>query len=110
MKPFQRFPIELVFWISALFLLATAAPHAELEDAHFSLCPLAYMGFSWCPGCGLGRSITQLLHGDLVASFKLHSLGLPALLLIVYRIFTLSRMEWAKYKKKDLKNKEEYYV
>lgn len=109
MKPFHRLPIELIFWISALFLLATATPHTDSGEAHLSLCPLASLGFSWCPGCGLGRSITLLFHGDLLASFKMHWFGIPALLTIGHRIFVLSVTERAKYKR-NLKEKEGYYV
>ena len=109
MKLFQRLPVELFVWISALFLLATATPVATAEAVHGSLCPLATLGFSWCPGCGLGRSITLLFHGDLAASFRMHWLGVPAVLILGNRILTLSKMEWAKYKR-ILKEKEGYYV
>jgi hypothetical protein len=87
MKNNKPFPLELFCWISALVLLATADPHAH----HFTLCPLANLGITWCPGCGLGRSITSLFHGELSASFSHHWLGLPALALIGNRIFQLSK-------------------
>jgi len=110
MKPFNRLPLELVIWISALFLLATATPHTDRDELHHSLCPLANMGLSWCPGCGLGRAITLLFHGDIMGSLKLHWFGIPAVSIIGYRIFILSRMEWTTYKTKNLKEKERYYV
>jgi len=47
------------------------------------------MGITWCPGCGLGHSIAFLLHGDLRNSFHAHWLGVPALIIILYRIFDL---------------------
>lgn len=87
MKYIKSFPIELVFWLVALVLLATANPH----EHHFSLCPLANLGFDWCPGCGLGRSITALFHGDVKESFAHHWFGIPALLTIAYRICQLSK-------------------
>ncbi|KQB99147.1 DUF2752 domain-containing protein [Pedobacter sp. Hv1] len=87
MKHFKSFPLELFFWIAALVLLATADPH----EHHFSLCPLANLGLTWCPGCGLGRSITSLFHGDVSASFSHHWFGIPALILICYRIYQLSK-------------------
>jgi hypothetical protein len=80
---------ELVFWIAGLIALACANPSAQ---AHYTLCPLKLMGFNWCPGCGLGHSISFLFHGDLKQSFHAHWLGVPALLIILYRIFTLVRM------------------
>ena len=50
------------------------------------------MGFNWCPGCGLGHSIAFLLHGDIRNSWHAHWLGVPALVIIVYRIVELVRM------------------
>jgi hypothetical protein len=47
------------------------------------------MGITWCPGCGLGHSIAFLLHGDVRNSFHAHWLGIPALLIILYRIVDL---------------------
>ncbi|TFF40416.1 DUF2752 domain-containing protein [Mucilaginibacter psychrotolerans] len=57
--------------------------------SHFSLCPLKAMGIAWCPGCGLGHAIAYLFHGDIRASFHAHWLGIPAVLGILYRIYTL---------------------
>ncbi|WP_131538208.1 DUF2752 domain-containing protein [Pedobacter nototheniae] len=86
MKYIKSFPLELSFWIIALVLLATANSH----EHHFTLCPLANLGFEqWCPGCGLGRSISQIFHGEFSQSFKQHWFGFPALLIIFYRIYTL---------------------
>ena len=47
------------------------------------------MGFKWCPGCGIGHSIAWLLHGNIKNSLHAHWLGIPALVLIVYRIVVL---------------------
>lgn len=47
------------------------------------------MGFTWCPGCGIGHAIAWLLHGDVKNSLHAHWLGIPALILIVYRIIVL---------------------
>ncbi|MGF1925696.1 MAG: DUF2752 domain-containing protein [Bacteroidia bacterium] len=86
MDNIKRLPLELGFWILALVLLATANPH----DHHFSLCPLANLGVDWCPGCGLGRSISALFHGEIAESLDFHWFGIPALLVIIYRILTLT--------------------
>lgn len=99
MKYIKSFPIELTFWILALVLLATANPH----EHHFSLCPLANLGITWCPGCGLGRSITALFHGDVSASFSHHWFGIPALILICYRIYQLTKQLFNKQKEINLK-------
>ncbi|SFA43539.1 Protein of unknown function [Pedobacter suwonensis] len=88
MKYIKSFPLELFFWLTALILLATADGHQH----HFTLCPLANLGFEdWCPGCGIGRSISHILHGEFTESFSEHWFGFPALLIIIYRICTLIR-------------------
>ena len=87
MRHVKSFPLELVFWVLALILLATSDPHQH----HFSLCPLANLGITWCPGCGLGRSITALFHGDVNASLTHHWFGIPAIMVISYRIFQLAK-------------------
>jgi hypothetical protein len=91
MKMLSRFPLELIIWISVLVALASATPYSHLHDPGFTLCPLSNLGIKWCPGCGLGRSITNLFHGNIRESIKLHWLGIPALLLICARIVTLSQ-------------------
>jgi len=85
----RRIPLELIFWIMGLFLLAIAEPQAHDQVHHFTLCPLANLGLDWCPGCGLGRSVTQLFHGNLKESLHQHWLGLPAVVIIGLRIRTL---------------------
>jgi hypothetical protein len=59
-------------------------------NAHYSLCIFKFMGFGLCPGCGIGHSISYLLHGDLSSSFHAHPLGIFALPVIVYRMYQLS--------------------
>jgi len=85
MRILRHFPFELLFWIMALILLGAAKP----GEHHFSLCPLANWNI-WCPGCGLGRAISAIFHGELRESIALHWFGIPALLLIVYRMGQLS--------------------
>ena len=99
MKLLNHIPLELIFWVVGLILLGTAQPPEHNHLQHFTLCPLANMGFQWCPGCGIGRAITQLLNGNLAASWQHHWFGVPALLIIVSRIMLLFRL--------FLKNKKE---
>lgn len=110
MKTLKRVPFELIFWIVALVLLAMADTHKHGAGPHFTLCPLANMGFDWCPGCGIGRSITQLFHGNYLESLKYHWFGLPALLIICWRIWVLIKMNFKNNKLLNLKYKEERYV
>lgn len=87
---FSKLPIELLCWTTALTMLYFANPYAH----HFTLCPLENAGFSWCPGCGLGRSITLLMHGEIAASFGMHWLGMPAFLIIMHRIYILLKRKY----------------
>jgi len=93
MKIFNRIPLELIIWITVLIALATATPSDHFHKPDFTLCPYTNLGFKWCPGCGLGRSITHLFRGNVQESLKMHVLGIPALLLICARIVTLTRLK-----------------
>ncbi|MFY0685610.1 MAG: DUF2752 domain-containing protein [Cyclobacteriaceae bacterium] len=84
----QVLDIELMAWVMGLLILALAEPS---HHQHFTLCPIASLGFDWCPGCGLGRSITFLFNGMLQESFEMHPLGGFALVMLIFRIYTLSK-------------------
>ncbi len=83
-----QIPWEALAWIGGLVYLGIIDPHASY---HLTLCPFNLLGFDHCPGCGLGLSISYLLHGDLVRSWSAHPLGLFALPILVWRIFSLIR-------------------
>lgn len=78
---------EALLWVVALVALAIIPID---QEAHFTLCPLSNFGFDFCPGCGLGRSISLAFNGQLEASFKTHPLGLLAIIILSYRIVTLT--------------------
>jgi hypothetical protein len=80
--------LELFTWITALLLLAFLNPDSD----QVSLCPLHFLGFHYCPGCGLGRSIALLFSGRFAESFSMHPLGFFAVAMIGYRIVQLTRM------------------
>ena len=82
----KKLPFELMVWLGALLFLAFTTTSVS---SHSSLCPLDNLGFSWCPGCGLGRSIRSVLHGDFILSFSQHWFGIPALIILLYRIIQL---------------------
>jgi len=86
MKYFSKY-FEITAWISALTLLAFMNPST---DAHYSFCIFKFMGISYCPGCGLGHSISYLFHGNLKASLDAHPLGIVAVPVIITRIYKLS--------------------
>lgn len=81
----KRFPLELCIWSGALIVLALSYPGAK----HFTLCPMANLGIHWCPGCGLGRSLSYLLQGEIRLSWDQHWFGIPALSILIYRILQL---------------------
>jgi len=77
--------LELIFWISGLIYLALIIP----EQNHFTFCPLKNAGLQFCPGCGLGQSISLIFQLKIFESFQVHPLGLLALIIILYRITQL---------------------
>ncbi len=89
MKKFFKQNFEVLFWIGALTYLVLIDPFALQK---FSVCPLHTFGFEHCPGCGLGRSISHALHGNIEASFDMHVLGIPAVGIILRRVVTLIRL------------------
>ncbi|MEO8793844.1 MAG: DUF2752 domain-containing protein [Daejeonella sp.] len=96
---FKQLKFELIFWISGFLVLLNIDPAIH----HFTLCPLENLGFSWCPGCGLGRSIAFLFHGNIQESINQHWFGIPALAIILHRIFQLSKQQFTNFSKSSLK-------
>ncbi len=79
--------MELIFWCVALLWLY----FIKIETTHFTLCPLSNLGLDFCPGCGLGKSISLIFSGDFVQSLHAHPLGVLALIIILHRIIVLFR-------------------
>ena len=73
---------ELIVWISALVLLF----FMKTDTSAQSLCLFKWLNTTYCPGCGLGHSIHAALHLQLMASLKLHPMGIAAVLIILNRI------------------------
>ena len=85
---------EAFVWILGLaYLLLIHSP----GETHFTICPIANIGFNFCPGCGLGNSISYLFNGDVVSSFKSHPLGIFAVIVISIRIFSLIKINRRRY-------------
>lgn len=70
------------------------------QSTHYSFCLFKFLGIPFCPGCGLGHSISFLLHGNLYASFSAHPLGIFAVPVILFRIYKLSRIHIFSHSKK----------
>ena len=81
-------PVELICWTLGLIFLFF---FGLTSHDHFRLCPLSMLGISWCPGCGLGRSVAAFLRGDISLSTKYHWFGIPALAIILHRLYSLFR-------------------
>lgn len=77
---------EPFLWLFSLIVLASLDPATV---GGIILCPLRIAGIEHCPGCGLGRSVSFLLHGDIVQSLRSHLLGIPATILLLYRIASM---------------------
>ena len=81
-----RLPLEALIWTASLVGLAVLGPSLE---GHLTFCIPTLLGFDGCWGCGVGRSISHALHGDLAGSWASHPLGIFALTVIATRIITL---------------------
>jgi hypothetical protein len=82
-----HFPFEALVWLIGLACIALLDPTHD----HFSICPFTQIGFDFCPGCGLGRSIGYLFRGEFIQSFKTHPLGLLAVTILTLRTITLTK-------------------
>lgn len=89
--------IEAAIWIAALIFLALIEP---AESIHFTLCPFSAMGIDFCPGCGLGRSVSYFLHGDFTTSLMVHPLGIFAIIILTIRVISLIKINWSNYGKR----------
>jgi hypothetical protein len=92
----QAADLEMIIWIVSLMILAVINPYSS---SHFSICPLHNLGFQFCPGCGLGHSVSFLLHGQIIESLHAHPLGIFALVVLSYRIGQLFIKSINKFKK-----------
>ena len=86
--------MEAIIWLTALIILAFSAPWNQ----HHSLCIFNNLGFKYCPGCGLGHSISYFFRGDIVTSFNTHPLGIPAVGMLLFRSVHLLNKSLKKYK------------
>jgi len=79
--------LEGIIWIAGFVYLAFFSNPGQ---SHFTICPLAHLGINYCPGCGLGNSISYIFRGEIINSISAHPLGLAAILVISFRIIELT--------------------
>ncbi|MCF8365499.1 MAG: DUF2752 domain-containing protein [Bacteroidales bacterium] len=90
--------LELIIWVVIIILLFLPLP----AEQHFTLCPLKNMGFDYCPGCGLGRSCNMAMHGKIIESLTMHPFGIFAIIVILFRIYSLINIRIKPFKTKAL--------
>lgn len=80
------FNLEAILWSAGLLYLAFIDPY---QSGHLDFCLFKLVGIEFCPGCGLGKSISMIFHGDLIHSIMCHPLGIFAFIFIGARIISL---------------------
>jgi len=54
----------------------------------FPRCPFHALTRLYCPGCGTGRALHQLLHGNVMAAMRLNSFAVIALPFLAYSMLS----------------------
>lgn len=103
-EPFRYYfflHFEWIALLSGLLLMIFMNPSTQAA----SFCPIDQLGFDFCPGCGLGKSMALAARGYLSASLQSHPLGLLAIAVIIGRIGSIYRRNYNLIKeKKNEKN------
>lgn len=70
------------------------------NSSEITVCPFKLVAGYPCPSCGTTRSITALLHGNILEAFMINPLGIVSSLLILSVVILLTL---------DLLTKKDYY-
>lgn len=84
-EPFKYYfflHFEWMVLLSGLLFVVFLDPFSQ----SISFCPIDRLGFDFCPGCGLGKSVALAARGHLSASLQSHPMGLIAVFIIITRI------------------------
>ena len=88
---------EAAIWVLALIILALGNPQS---DFHFTIFWPYYVWGIESPGYGLGHSISYLFRGDVISAIEAHILGIPAVVILVWRVVSLQmsrfKLNWSK--------------
>lgn len=77
--------IEIPVFAGGLLLLALMNP----EDSGTTLCLLEHLGYPYCPGEGLGHSISYFFRGEIDSSLEANFMGPFAVSILTFRILYL---------------------
>jgi hypothetical protein len=75
--------VEAAIWITGLTLVCLADP---TKNSEVELCVFKIMGFSGCPGCGLGHALGFLARGELLLAVKSHWMSPAVAVILLTRI------------------------
>ena len=81
-KTYLRNNFEVICWVTGL----TALYFMPENGSGPTLCPFHWMGFKYCPGCGIGHAIHYAMHFQFATSFYYHPFGIAGLIIILLRI------------------------
>ena len=74
--------LEIPVFIGGLLLLAIMDP----GNSGTTLCLLEHLGYPFCPGEGLGHSISFLFRGEIKSSVEANFMGPFAVGILIFRI------------------------
>jgi len=74
---------EPIIWLTALVVLFFIYP---VTPGDFSLCIYKFLGWGNCWGCGIGKSMSCAMHGELTESLEYHKLGIFILPMMISRV------------------------
>jgi hypothetical protein len=72
-----------IFAFACVLILFSVIPAGYLEGSH-TICLFKNLLGIECPGCGMGRAFSSIMHGDLTAAISYNGL-----VLIVFPLFCL---------------------
>ena len=87
------FTVEALIWVLVLFILAFQNPYSS---NHYTLFWPSLFWDIKSPGYNLGHAISFFFRGEIIASINTHYLGIPTVLLIIYRIISIVKINMRK--------------
>lgn len=99
-EPFKYYfflHFEWIVLLSGLLLMFFLDPSTQAA----SFCPIDWLGFDFCPGCGLGKSVAFAARGEFSASLESHPLGFFAIAIIIGRVGSIFRRNYNLIKEKN---------